>query len=349
VGARPRRPLTPRAILGASVRLWRVAPLRWSALTALLAIYVVLSLEPFDWRIPGRMANGATPLADGWAFATAGILIAETPSDGFAGATLTETLDISLEIRPHAASGSGAARILTIAEDAYRRFLTLSQEGDDLVLGLRGEDGGRRRWETERLEGVLATGRWVAIEVRLRPGRLTIAIDGVPQLWAVLPPRVLGAWDAGPNLALGNAVTCDRPWLGDIRRAVIAGPDGAVDYVQAGRIEAPAGCTVLRHPPKLVPLVRLNRHDALLNTLMYVPLGGLLGMMAHRRNRQSFAVLLLALVGVSLTLETLQLLVPSRFPSIDDVLFNAAGGALGLGVGFWLMARLAAWLPEARA
>jgi len=57
--------LTPRAILGASVRLWRVAPLRWSALAALLAIHVVLSLEPFDWRIPGRMANGATPLADG--------------------------------------------------------------------------------------------------------------------------------------------------------------------------------------------------------------------------------------------------------------------------------------------
>ncbi len=331
------------------MRLWRLAPLRWSALAALLAIYVVLSLEPFDWRIPGRITNGATPLAEGWAFASAGILIAETPLDGFAGATLAETLDISLEIRPHSAGQSGPARILTIAEDAHRRFLTLSQEGEDLVLGLRGEDGGRRRWETERLEGVLATGRWVAIEVRLRPGRLTIAIDGVPQLWAVLPPRVLGAWGAGPNLALGNAVTCDRPWLGDVRKAVIAGPDGATDYARAGRIEAPTGCTVLRHPPKLVPLVPLNRRDALLNTLMYLPLGCLLGMMAHRRNWRSFTVLLLAIAGVSLTLETLQLLVPSRFPSIDDVLFNTAGGALGVGVGFWLMARLAAWLPARHA
>jgi VanZ family protein len=331
------------------VRLWRFAPLRWSALAALLAIYVVLSLEPFDWRFPARTANGATPLAEGWAFASAGILIADAPLEGFERAIEAETLDVSLEVRPRATGQMGWAPILTISQDAYRRNLTLAQDGDDLVLGLRSEDTRRRGRETARLEGVLAAGRWVAIDVRLRPGRLTVAIDGVPQLSAALPPAVLGTWNSGFGLALGNETTCNRPWLGDLRKAVIAGPDGATDYARAGRIEVPAGCRILRHPPKLAPLVRLNRWDALLNTLMYMPLGCLLGMMARSRNRRSFVALLPAIVGVSLTFEMLQLLVPSRFASIDDVIFNTAGGALGVCVGFWLMARLAAWLPERRA
>ena len=278
-------------MLGTIVRLWRFAPLRWSALVALLAIYVVLSLEPFDWRFPARTANGATPLAEGWAFASAGILIAASPLDGFASAIEAETLDVSLEIRPRATSVSGWAPILSLSQDADRRNLILAQVGDDLVLGLRSQDTGRRGQETARLEDVLAAGRWVAIDVRLRPGWLTIAIDGAPKLSAALPPRVLGTWNSGFGLALGNETTCNRPWLGDFRKAVIAGPDGAIDYARAGRVEVPAGCRILRHPPKLVPLVPLNRWDALQNTVMYLPLGCLLGMMVRSRSRRSFAAL----------------------------------------------------------
>jgi hypothetical protein len=75
---------------------------------------------------------------------------------------------------------------------------------------------------------------------------------------------------------------------------VIAGPDGGTDYALAGRTEAPAGCRILRHPPKLEPLIPLNRWDALRNAAMYLPLGCLLGMMVRRRNRQSFGALVLA-------------------------------------------------------
>jgi VanZ family protein len=347
--ARPRRPSFPEAILGAIVGLWRLAPLRWSALAALLAAYAVMSLQPFEWRFPRSLPNGATPLAEGWAFGSAGILIADAPLDGFASAIEAETLDVSLEVRPRSTSLSGWAPILTISQGVQRRNLTLAQDGDDLVLGLRSQDTGRRGREAARLAGVLAAGRWLAIDVGLRPGRLTIAIDGMPMLAVALPPVVLGSWDPGSRLALGNETSCERPWLGDLRKAVIAGPDGATDYALAGRTEAPAACRILRHPPKLAPLVPLNRWDALRNTVMYLPLGCLLGMMVRRRNRRSFAALLPVIAGVSLAFEMLQLLVPNRYPSIDDVIFNTAGGALGLCVGFWLMARLAPWLPERRA
>jgi glycopeptide antibiotics resistance protein len=78
---------------------------------------------------------------------------------------------------------------------------------------------------------------------------------------------------------------------------------------------------------------------------MYLPLGCLLGMMAHRRNRRTFGALVLTVAAVSLAFETVQLFIPSRFPSIDDLIFNSAGGALGVWLGFSLRRLLAVWWP----
>jgi hypothetical protein len=333
-------------ILGSIPGLWRVAPLRWSALAALLAVYAVLSLYPFDWRFPARVANGAVQLADGWSFLSPGIVLVDAPGDGLETAALAETLDVLVEVRPLATRQSGPAQILTIA-DADRRNLALAQASDDLILWLRGGDVDGRR--VLRLEDVFKAGEWVAIDVRVRPSLLTVAIDGRQKLAVALPTAVLGTWDPGFRLALGNARACNSPWLGDLRKAVIAGPDGGTDYALAREVELPAGCRVLRHPPKLAPLVSLNRQDALLNTVMYLPLGCLLGMMVRSRDRRAFAGLVLAIAGTSLTFEALQVLIPSRFPSTDDVIFNTAGGALGVSLAFGLMTRLTWWLHERRA
>ncbi|MGH6916506.1 MAG: hypothetical protein ACREJ0_02275, partial [Geminicoccaceae bacterium] len=272
--------------------------LRWSALAVLLAIYAALSLEPFDWRFPGRVVNGAIALADGWSFPRAGIVIADPPLDRLGAAIEAETLDVALEVRPSATGQTGPARILTISQDAYRRNLTLAQDGDDLVLRLRTEDtdrnGTRDGRPVARLGDVLAAGEWLAIEVRLRPGRLTIAIDGVPQLSAALPSAVLATWDKSFGLALGNEMTCNRPWLGDIRNAVITGPDGAASYAELRHVDRPAACWATRHPPKLVPLFPFDLSDALRNTAMYLPLGCLLGMMVQRRSRRTLGALVLA-------------------------------------------------------
>jgi VanZ family protein len=329
--------------------LGQALALRWSALAVLLALYAVMSLEPFEWRFPSRVANGAIALADGWSFPTAGIVIADPPFDRLGKAIEAETLDVSLEVRPGATDQTGPARILSISQDAYRRNLTLAQDGDDLVLRLRSADtdrnGTRDGRPVARLADVLAVGEWVAIDLHLRPGRLTIAIDGVPKLSAALPAAVLATWDTSFGVAFGNEMTCDRPWLGDIRNAVIRGPDGETTYAEQSQVELPAACRPMRHPPKLVPLVPLNLRDALRNIAMYLPLGCLLGMMAHRHNRRTFGALVLAVAAVSLAFETAQLFIPSRFPSIDDLIFNSAGGALGVGLGFWLNRRLAAWWP----
>lgn len=329
--------------------LWQVTGVRWVALALLLAIYAVLSLAPFDWRIPQRIVNGAAQIAEGWTFPTPGIVIADPPFAWLRSAQEAEALELSLEVRSAASRQAGPARLLTISEDIYDRNLTLAQDGDELVLRLRSEDtdsnGTRDGNPVARLTNVLPAGEWVAIDLGIRARRLTIAIDGKQKLEAVLPPSVLATWNSSYGLALGNEMTCNRPWLGEIRKAVIAGPGGATDYALAAQAQAPATCWTMSHPPKLVPLLELNLQDALINTLMYLPLGCLLGLMVRGRGALTFGMLVLMVAGVSLAFETAQLLLPSRFPSIDDVIFNTLGGMLGIWLGFWLTKRLAPFLP----
>lgn len=332
---------------GALGRLW---PLRWGALVALLALYAVLSLRPYDWRIPWSLANGVVPLADGWDFPTAGIVIADPPRALLASARRAETLGVVLEVRPASIDQSGPARILTLSPDAFRRNLTLAQERRDLVVRLRSQDtdgnGLRDRKPVTRLADVFEAGTWVTIEVQLRPGRLTIAIDGVQKLATTLPPVVLGSWNSRFGLALGNEMTCNRPWLGTIRKALITGPDDARDYALAEAVEVPARCHITRHPPKLVPLYPLDRVDAVRNVLMYLPLGCLLGLLVATRSTLTFGMLVIAVAGTSVGFETAQLFLASRFPSVDDVIFNTLGGSLGVGLGFALAKCLAHWLPD---
>ncbi len=327
----------------------RAGALRWGALVLLLALYAVLSLAPFDWHWPAPVRNGAIAIDRGWSFPSAGIVLADPPLARLDAAIAAETLDISLEARSRGAGQTGPARILTISPDAYESNLTLAQDGDDLVLRLRStasdEYGNLDGRPVARLGGVLAAGEWVAIDLRLRPGSLTLAIDGETGLSAALPAAVLATWDTSFPLALGNEATCNRPWRGDIRNLVITGPGGALPLAQPGEVDLPASCRPVEHPPKLVPFVPLYLDDVLLNILMYVPLGCLLGLLARRRDRRTFAALVLTVAAVSLAFETAQLLIPSRFPSVDDLICNTLGGALGIWLGFWLRQRLPAWLP----
>jgi len=57
----------------------------------------------------------------------------------------------------------------------------------------------------------------------------------------------------------------------------------------------------------------------------------------------TFGMLVIAVAGTSLGFETAQLFLASRFPSVDDVIFNTLGGSLGVGLGFAFATWLARW------
>jgi hypothetical protein len=309
-------------------------------LVAVLGLYASLSLEPFDWQLPRQQPNHAERLPDGWRFPGPGIVIAEPPHSWLDAAQDAETIGVSLLVRPSSTAQSGPARILTMSRDTHLRNLTLAQEDDDLVVRLRTEEtdlNGLRAGEPlARLENVFDAGSWVAIDLRIRPRELAITVDGARALVTELPGSVLGSWHSFLRLALGNEMTCDRPWLGEIRRATVEVSGGATDYARLEDVDVPATCWVLGYAPAVVPFRLFLPQDAFRNVLMYLPLGCLLGCLIRSGSHRAFAGGLLAVVAVSASLEIAQLFVASRFTSIDDTIWNTIGGGLGLGLAWWL-------------
>lgn len=316
--------------------IWRTRPaVRWGALAVALGVYAIASLEPFDWEVPIRVPNRAEQTPDGWRFAAPGIAVAEPPHDWLEAAGAAETLGLSLAVRPLAAAQSGPARILTISRDTHMRNLTLAQEEDDLVLRLRTEDtdlnGVLADEPVARLEDVFRGGGWLSIDLQIRPRQLAIALDGQPALSIPLPAAVVRTWHPSFSLALGNEMTCDRPWLGEIRSAVVTAPPGRErDYASASVMHAPAACWSMSYPPALVPFRLFLPADAIWNTLMYAPLGLLLGLMVRSSSHAALFEGLLVILGVSASFEIAQLFVASRFSSVDDTIYNTIGGGVGL-------------------
>ncbi len=75
-------------------------------------------------------------------------------------------------------------------------------------------------------------------------------------------------------------------------------------------------------------VVTRRQTEALLNLLMFLPLGLLLRLSAPR---WAFSVLLVVLAACSMGIEIVQrLLLPERNPSLTDVLHNTGGAAIGL-------------------
>lgn len=328
-------PASRTALLGSWLSAWQTRPaLRWVTFAIVLGAYAIASLSPFDWHIPRQVANHAERTPEGWQFDAPGIALAPPPHDWLEAARRTETLELSLNVRPGAVAQSGPARILTISRDAYIRNLTLGQEGSDLVLRLRTEDtdinGTVAGQPFARIPEVFHPQRWTTIDLEIVPGQLTLAVDGRTALAVELPSRVVETWDPAFSLALGNEPTCNRPWLGEIRRAVIRAPGYERDYVRDGDLQAPASCWAMAHPPALVPFRLFLPEDAFSNVLMYIPLGVLVGLMLAGRGRYALLRGLPLIAAVSVTFELTQLLIESRFPSIDDVVCNTIGGGLGL-------------------
>ena len=95
--------------------------------------------------------------------------------------------------------------------------------------------------------------------------------------------------------------------------------------------------------PRLLPLNNWDRSslgiptwisDAVLNVLLYLPIGLLIARTLGRaRRRGSRTAAWLGLVVMVWLIECLQSLQPGRFPSVADVICNALGAGLGLWLG----------------
>jgi glycopeptide antibiotics resistance protein len=102
-------------------------------------------------------------------------------------------------------------------------------------------------------------------------------------------------------------------------------------------------------PALLLPLPTTNPHlmefrasrpwlslDVALNVAVFVPLGWLLARVGHRRGLSRLGAVLLTAGGcgaLSLSAETVQFFLSSRYSSVIDVVANTTGALLGAVVG----------------
>lgn len=296
------------------------------------AAYALVTLFPFNWTAPTRLPNAAAwRPGGGIAFPQRGIARLDSAPAWIAYARERNRLELDLRVMPFLQDQGGPARIFTISEDTWHRNLTVGQDGSDLVIRLRTPWADTNGMPNVRIPVVFQANAWVDLGIRVEPGILQVDIGGNPQLRRVLPPAPLQGWDPTYRLALGNELTYDRPWLGEIQHAIVRTGDLEVDYAAPGSpLVAPAGFLAYNKTPILVPFQELETLDAILNLVFYVPLGLLFGALTRRHVSGRWWLALLATLAVTVTLETLQLFVPDRQPSIDDVLFNTAGGLMGI-------------------
>jgi hypothetical protein len=300
---------------------------RAAAVVLFLVGCVFATLWPFRFALPLSW-NRALPAPDGGvAFPAPGIVYGNRPGPSIDAAIRGNRLRILVQARPFVRNQVGPARILSLSWDPYLRNLTLGQDGDSLVLRLRTPATDENGMPELRIPNTLSPERWTEARISIEPGRLVVDLGAGRRVERPLPAEPLSVWDRRYPVLLGNERTGERPWLGEIRRALVETPAGAVDYADPAAHARPRILWHLHNGHRLNPLDGVSPVDGVLNVLGFVPLGLALGF-GRRAWRWGAAVG--AAAALSAVVELAQFLVPGRVPQTSDVFLNTLGAACGL-------------------
>lgn len=305
-----------------------------------LVIYPAVAFYPYQWDPPAVARNTAEQRPEGGLrFAAPGPTVARTeqPPDWTADAKRDHRFELDLNLRTATRAQAGPARILTLSRDPWNHNFTIGQEGADLIVRLRTSPHNPNGLPQFQMPGVFEAPRWVDIHVAVEPGQMQVVVDGVPVLQAPLSARPLEAWNPSYDLALGNELTGDRPWFGEVRRAIVEAGSDRVDYAAPGGLRLPKWIWSFHVQPRTAPFAGPELHDVLVNLLGFIPFGALIWHWARRKPAfVQWSLGLLSGLAASLILESFQLCFPPRVPAIDDVILNALGALLGFLSARWV-------------
>jgi VanZ family protein len=327
-----REPLYGRHVL----RQWRRG-----IVLATAAAYFCLALLPFAWEWP-IVDNHAVWRANVVAFPAPGLARSTHPPQWTADALASHTVRVSLAVLPYREQQSGPARIFTSSYGPYLRNITIGQEGRDLVLRVRADERDDNGMPEYRFADIFKANRWHRIDLTIEPGRMLFAVEGRTLLNARLSRTPLTRFHPGYFVALGNEVTANRPWLGEIARATVTTPHWSVEYVDREKILLPQPARRFHVQPKLRPFSVWNPSDWAVNLIAFVPFGCVVGATSSGARERRFVHALMAGFALSLVIELCQFGLPGRFPSVDDLILNTLGSVLGFAAAVALQRRLSA-------
>jgi len=304
-------------------------------LSAIALLYLYFALTPFTWDPPRWAKNGAQ-FEDGdiLVLASPGMIRSEESAPLLASAIEQNEFKLSLRLRSALPIQKGPARIFTISANPYFRNLTVGQENHDLVVRLRTPETTPNGLPPYVVHDFFDSKSQRRIDLLIDGNEVRLTLDGSEVLADSLPKDALRAWDSDFRVALGNELTWDRPWLGQIAVAVIGVGAEEFDLLRTDTMELPSGFWSgndwrFFHPRSLFSL-DYSSTDLVLNFLCFVPAGFLLVMIRSRPGSVAFALRVVA-VG-SFFVESVQICFAGRYPSAIDWILNV----LGTGFGAWL-------------
>jgi len=169
-------------------------------------------------EVPGLTVRGGKLGSGRLTFEADGIAeSAEPPAKLVEACQKSNEITIEAWIAPANTTQNGPARIVSLSADPYKRNFTLGQEGDKYEVRLRTTQAGENG-----MNPALATRGGVAarlshiVYTRAADGKAAIYVNGEVAASGTVPGD-LSSWDAGYRFALGNELTRDRPWRGELR------------------------------------------------------------------------------------------------------------------------------------
>ena len=318
-----------RPWLGSRVPRFLGGPGGYAVAALMLLCYGILAFKPFQWNPPRRIQNGAAPAACGSIrFSSPGLAQTTSPPTWLDRAIQLDSFKIRLRVRASSPAQFGPARVFTLSPNTSLRNVTIAQDASDLVVRLRTPETSPNGMPAYAVPGVFESADWREIELAVQPAAMTLTVDGQEVLAELLPENPLASWDRSYRVGLGNELTGDRPWLGEISRAIVMVGGDRTDYLRTGKLEIPLSYWEgsLFYRPGPTEQHKILR-DAVLNFLGFVPLGFVLAML--RRERGSFLVAVVVCAVASLAVELMQVCFAGRFPSVSDWGLNVLGAALG--------------------
>jgi VanZ family protein len=302
-------------------------PAGWMAAAFILVAYFYVGLAPFKWDPPRWVDNGAVMTPQGTIrFASPGIAKTNAAPAWVDKAIATNQLKIDLRLQSASSDASRRARIVTLSDEHYRCNFTIAQKGTSMYIRLRTPNSSLNGTPDYRVRSVFQPMQWRAVQVVVDQSRLTVRVDGRQVLSRPLPASMFQNWNRDFLFAMGNELSMDRPWLGEIAYASVDVGGESFNCLAPGAIDFPDGFWKGLKFQYMTP-ERARVRDMLLNFLCFIPLGFVLAM--SRANRPAVLRAVVVCAVASLLVESAQILFAYRMPSASDWAANTFGGLIG--------------------
>ncbi len=283
----------------------------------------------FSWRNPILINDFAWSEQGTLIFSGCGIAKTAIPPIWAQEASNANSFNVSLRVRTFSSAQVGPARIFSVSLDPFKRNLTIAQDNEDLVVRLRSHTSDLNGLPEIRVDSVFESENWQEIELVVEQDSLIVFVNQQIRFLKPFQNSSLDLFDTSFLLALGNELTGNRGWQGEISQAQVRVDTVTFDYLTTDALDTPRFLRWYFRKPEFNPFKSSSFPDMLQNFLGFIPLGIIAVTLLNKEGRRPTIVLAYGFF-TSLTIECSQWLLPDRYPSTNDLMLNTMGTVAGI-------------------